>query len=58
MIVHPTHKTRMSDSLLYDEVCTVCGATDGAHGSLDSPCRGTEEQASTVPNTGQKQLNG
>src|SRR5579872_5284053 len=25
---HPSHKTRMSDSSLYDEVCTLCGATD------------------------------
>ena len=29
MGVHLTHKTRISDSSLYDEVCTVCGRTDG-----------------------------
>lgn len=27
---HPSHKTRFSDSSLYDEVCVYCGATDGA----------------------------
>jgi hypothetical protein len=31
------HITRYSDSSLYDEVCTLCGATD-ASGKLDQPC--------------------
>jgi hypothetical protein len=31
------HVTRYSDSSLYDEVCTLCGATD-ASGKLDQPC--------------------
>jgi hypothetical protein len=31
------HVTRFSDSSLYDEVCTKCGATD-ASGGLDQPC--------------------
>lgn len=33
------HKTRFSDSSLYDEVCTLCGATD-ANGmaELNRPC--------------------
>jgi hypothetical protein len=33
------HKTRFSDSSVYDEVCTLCGATD-ARGDdrLDKPC--------------------
>lgn len=38
-MTHPTHQTRYSDSSMYDEVCTLCGATD-ARGStkLDEPC--------------------
>lgn len=33
------HVTRLSDSSLFDEVCTLCGATD-ARGSdrLQKPC--------------------
>jgi hypothetical protein len=31
------HVTRFSDSSLYDEVCTKCGATD-ASGKLNDPC--------------------
>lgn len=39
MIDHPSHKTRFSDSSLYDEVCIFCGATDGAGDRrLKSPC--------------------
>ena len=36
---HPSHKTRYSDSSVYDEVCVYCGATD-ASGSvgLKKPC--------------------
>lgn len=38
-MTHETHKTRFSDSSLYDVVCVLCGATD-ARGSdrLDKPC--------------------
>lgn len=33
------HRTRSSDSSFYDEVCTLCGATDGrGDNSLDRPC--------------------
>ena len=38
---HPSHKTRFSDSSLYDEVCIHCGATDltpGGWGKLAEPC--------------------
>jgi 8-oxo-dGTP diphosphatase len=37
---HPSHKTRLSDSSLYMEVCTACGANDGRGTStrLDKPC--------------------
>jgi len=38
-----THKTRYSDSSLYDEVCTVCGARDWSLGTDeigDEPCPG------------------
>lgn len=36
---HPSHKTRYSDSSIYDEVCIYCGATD-ASGDYDLkfPC--------------------
>lgn len=38
-MTHPTHKTRYSDSSLYDEVCTQCGGTDGiGDRSLNAPC--------------------
>lgn len=33
------HKTRHSDSSLYDEVCTVCGKTD-RNGGLEGSCTG------------------
>ncbi len=39
--LHPSHVTRMSDSSLFDEICTVCGATDrvpGGWGNLAKPC--------------------
>ena len=38
---HFSHKTRGSDSSLYDEVCIYCGATDkvpGGWGKLAEPC--------------------
>jgi hypothetical protein len=39
MKVDPTHKTRFSDSSLYDEVCIYCGATDGrGDNRLGDPC--------------------
>ncbi|WP_040771806.1 hypothetical protein, partial [Rhodopseudomonas sp. B29] len=38
-MTHPTHKTRFSDSSLYDEVCTLCGENDGSiNGGLHEPC--------------------
>jgi hypothetical protein len=36
-MTHPTHKTRFSDSSLYDEVCTLCGYTDAGE-MLKVPC--------------------
>lgn len=39
--LHPSHVTRSSDSSLYDERCTLCGATDhvpGGWGRLALPC--------------------
>lgn len=39
---HPSHKTRISmDASTYDEICTLCGATDevpGGWGELAKPC--------------------
>lgn len=33
------HKTRFSDSSLYDEICMKCGATDGRNDDrLNQPC--------------------
>lgn len=32
------HRTRFSDSSLYDEVCELCGTTDGHGGRLNSTC--------------------
>jgi len=38
-IVHESHQTRISDSSLYDEVCKLCGATDGRGDErLRHPC--------------------
>lgn len=40
---YASHTTRSSDSSLYDEVCTVCGAKDYAGGKdelSERPCRG------------------
>ena len=42
MRVHESHRTRLSDSSLYDEVCTLCGATDRGR-NLEEPCAGSEE---------------
>lgn len=38
------HKTRFSDSSVYDEVCIYCGATD-ARGDprLEKPCPGKRQ---------------
>ena len=41
----PTHRTRYSDSSLYDEVCVLCGATDSrGSDALDRPCPGSESK--------------
>jgi hypothetical protein len=40
---YATHKTRVSDASSFDEICTLCGATDarGAEGDLlELPCPG------------------
>lgn len=38
---HPSHKTRFSDSSFYDEICTLCGATDAAGDDrLKHQCQG------------------
>lgn len=44
--VHASHKTRFSDSSVYDEVCTLCGATDelGSFGELSKPCPAASSQ--------------
>lgn len=47
------HVTRYSDSSLYDEVCTNCGATD-ASGKLDIPCPNAPK--TTVVPTVQQQV--
>ena len=44
MAVHPSHKTRSSDSSFYDTVCTVCGLTDFAD-HLTFFCLGSPEAA-------------
>lgn len=39
-MTHPSHATRISDSSLYDEVCTNCGVTDAdGMAKLNAPCR-------------------
>lgn len=41
---YATHKTRYSDSSLYDEVCEVCGATDYVGSfKLNQPCPGKRQ---------------
>src|SRR6266404_7203653 len=45
-----THKTRYSDSSLYDEVCTVCGARDFSIGPDEignAPCPGHTRRVAT-----------
>lgn len=38
-MIHLSHKTRFSDSSIYDEKCVWCGGTDAAGDrSLNSPC--------------------
>lgn len=45
MMDHPSHKTRFSDSSLYDEVCVNCGATDGrGDNRLSLPCPKNSEK--------------
>lgn len=44
--LHPSHRTRFSDSSMYDFKCVLCGATDetgGGWGSLKYECGGSEE---------------
>lgn len=45
--LHPSHKTRYSDSSYYDEVCVYCGETDrvpGGWGNLKYPCAKEPEE--------------
>ena len=45
--LHPSHKTRISmDASSYDEICTLCGATDriGTWGNLRYPCPKTQKE--------------
>ena len=43
------HRTRMSDSSLYDEVCLYCGARDHiVHDTLRMECTATEEKKAEV----------
>lgn len=48
--MHPSHRTRYSDSSLYDEVCVLCGATDSPHHrvngiqALKAPCSAPDEE--------------
>jgi len=42
--LHPSHFTRTSDASTFDEICTLCGATDqvpSGWGNLKFPCRGS-----------------
>lgn len=45
--LHPSHVTRMSiDASSFDEICTLCGATDnvpGGWGALKYPCTGKKK---------------
>ncbi len=44
-MTHISHKTRYSDSSLYDEVCTKCGGTDNVNDdSLEFPCAGSNKK--------------
>ena len=38
MVDHPSHVTRFSDSSFYDEICVLCGTTDGPGGLLEVAC--------------------
>lgn len=38
MVDHPSHVTRFSDSSFYDEICVLCGTTDGPGGLLEASC--------------------
>lgn len=38
MVDHPSHVTRFSDSSFYDEICVLCGTTDGPGGQLAASC--------------------
>lgn len=42
-----THKTRISDSSVFDEICTICGARDytlGPDEIGDAPCSGPKPE--------------
>lgn len=49
---HPSHKTRFSwDASTFDEICTICGATDevpGGWGQLAEPCSGPPQPINAV----------
>lgn len=50
--LHPSHKTRISDASSFDEICTVCGATDragGGWGALALPCSGADTPNPDTP---------
>ena len=38
MVDHPSHVTRFSDSSHYDEICVLCGTTDGVGSLLEAAC--------------------
>ncbi len=45
--LHPSHVTRFSDASSFDEICTLCGATDqvpGGWGKLAEPCPKSENK--------------
>lgn len=40
------HRTRLSDSSVFDEICTLCGATDGRGDErLNKKCPNAKETA-------------
>lgn len=44
---HPTHRPRFSmDASSYDEICDLCGATDGPieRGDMGWPCPASDEK--------------
>jgi len=53
MGIHPSHKTRFSDASTFDEICTLCGATDeiGGFGNLQYPCNPRVKKEDAVDST-------